>query len=90
MFLKTTPPERLQASLAELKSILDQFELLYLTTADQQWAMQHLAHFQFSHHIDINDYFIAAVAHRLQLPLYTHNLSDMTPLIEQRGLKPYS
>lgn len=71
------------------KDILNQFEILYLTTIDQQWAMTQLERFQFSHHIGMNDCLIASVAHRLQVPLYTHNLKDMTPLLGQLAVKPY-
>jgi predicted nucleic acid-binding protein len=35
----------------EAKRILSMFELLYLTSTDQQWAMQQLELLQFSHHI---------------------------------------
>lgn len=70
--------------------ILDKFALLYLTAEDQQWAMERLAHFQFTHHIGMNDCLIAAVAYRLGLPLYTHNLKDMRPLIGELAVKPYA
>ena len=70
---------------AYCKSILDKFEMLYLTTADQQ----RLEQFQFSHHIGMDDCMIASVAYRLGLPLYTHNLKDMTPLIGKLATKPY-
>ncbi len=73
------------------KSILDKFEVLYITSADQRWAMQQLERFQFSHHIGMNDCLIAYVGHRLQIPLYTHNLKDMQPLLgNQLAVKPYS
>ena len=72
------------------KALLDEFELLYLTATDQRWAMEQLEQFQFSHHIGMNDCMIASVAHRLQLPLYTHNLKDMTPMIGALAVKPYA
>ncbi|NDJ76679.1 MAG: type II toxin-antitoxin system VapC family toxin [Chloroflexi bacterium] len=72
------------------KSILDQFEPPYLTVSSQQWAMTLLERFQFSHHIGMNDCLIAAIAQHLQLPLYTHNLKDMTPLIGALAVKPYT
>ncbi len=75
---------------AESRRILDKFEMLYLTAADQQWAMEQLEQFQFSHHIGMNDCLIASVAHRMQLPLYTHNLKDMTPLIGKQAIRPYT
>jgi predicted nucleic acid-binding protein len=52
--------------------------------------MQQLERFQFSHHIGMNDCLIASVAYRLQLPLYTHNLKDMMPMIGQLAVKPYA
>ena len=79
-----------KANQRESRRILSKFELLYLTAADQQWAMDQLEAFQFSHHIGMNDCQIAAVAHRLNLPLYTHNLKDMTPLVGKLAIKPYA
>lgn len=64
--------------------------MLYLTFYDQQWAMEQLERLQFSHHISINDCMIASVAHRLQLPLYTHNLKDMIPVLGKFVIKPYA
>ena len=72
------------------ENILNQFDLLYCTGADQAWAMQQIQRFQFSHHIGMNDCLIASVAYRLQVPLYTHNLKDMTPLIGSLAVKPYA
>lgn len=75
---------------AQSKATLDNFELLYIMITDQQWAMEQLERFQFSHHLEMNDCLIAAVAYRLQLPLYTHNLKDMTPMIGSLAIKPYA
>mgnify|MGYP003642181583 CR=1 FL=1 len=74
---------------SQCKIILSMFDLLYITPLDQQWAMHQLENFQFSHHIGMNDCLIASVAHRLQIPLYTHNLKHMTPLIGKLAIKPY-
>ncbi len=78
-----------KANQFECKRILGKFELLYPTSTDQQWAMSRLERFQFSHHIGKDDCLIASVAYRLQLPLYTHNLKDMTPLIGSLAVQPY-
>lgn len=75
---------------AQCKNVLGKFDVLYATSADQQWAMQQLEGFQFSHHIGKDDCLIAAVAYRLQVPLYTPNLKDMTPMIGSLALKPYA
>lgn len=79
-----------KANQVQAKRILAQFEMVYLTIADQQWAMEQLERFQFSHHISMNDCLIASVAHRLRVPLYTHNLKDMAPLIGELAVKPYA
>mgnify|MGYP005857904809 CR=1 FL=1 len=50
-----------KANQHESKRILDKFELLYLTAADQHWAMEQLERFQFSHHIGMDDCLIASV-----------------------------
>jgi predicted nucleic acid-binding protein len=74
---------------AQCKTLLGQFDILYPTPDDQQWAMQQLERYQFTHHIGKEDCLIAAVAYRLQIPLYTHNLKDMQPMIGGLSLKPY-
>jgi predicted nucleic acid-binding protein len=79
-----------KAHQTDAKLILDKFQLLYLTDADQRWAMQQLERFQFSHHIGKDDCLIASVAYRLGVPLYTHNLKDMTPLLGSLAVKPYA
>jgi predicted nucleic acid-binding protein len=71
------------------KTLLGRFDLVHLTSADQLWAMQQLESLQFSHHIGMNDCLIASVVNRLQLPLYTHNLKDMTPLVGGLAVNPY-
>lgn len=78
------------ANQAESRRVLDKFEMLYLTAADQVWAMEQLERFQFSHHVGMNDCLIASVAYRLGLPLYTHNLKDISPLIGKLAVKPYA
>lgn len=78
------------ANQAESRRVLEKFEMLYLTAADQVWAMEQLERFQFSHHIGMNDCLIASVAYRLGLPLYTHNLKDISPLIGKLAVKPYA
>ncbi len=71
-----------KANLAQAKVVLNKFDVVYLTSSDQHWAMERLEQFQFSHHIDMTDCLIASVAYRLQVPLYTHNLKDMTPMVD--------
>lgn len=73
----------------DAKTLLSKFKIHYPTPNDQQWAMQTLERFQFSHHIGKEDCLIASVAYRLQLPLYTHNLKDMKPLLGDLAVKPY-
>ncbi len=40
-------------------------------------------------HIGMNDYQIASIAYRLQIPLDTHNLKDMKPMVGELAQKPY-
>ncbi len=79
-----------KAKEAASKSILNRFDMLYLTQADQDWAMQQMERYRLSHGVSINDCLIASVAYRLQAPLYTHNLKDMTPMIGKLAVKPYA
>lgn len=74
---------------ARYKILLSQFELIYITANDQTWGMSQLERFQFSHHIGMNDCLIAAVAYRMQVPLYTHNLKDMSPMLGALAVQPY-
>jgi predicted nucleic acid-binding protein len=50
-----------KANQAHCKWLLSQFDILYPTAADQQWAMQQLERFQFSHHIGKDDCLIASL-----------------------------
>jgi len=75
---------------SQCKKLLSQFQILYPTSFDQQWAMQQLESFQFSHHIGKEDCLIGSVAYRLQIPLYTHNLKDLSPIIGKLAIKPYT
>ncbi len=76
--------------LAALK-LLAQFEMIYLVQADMDWAMQQLFAYKLSHNIGMMDCLIASVSYRLQLPLYTHNLKHITPLLGQAiAVKPYT
>lgn len=79
-----------KAGQAKCKAILDEFAMEYLTRADMDWAMQQLERYRLSHGVEMNDCLIASVAHRLQVPLYTHNLRDMRVLLgETLVIKPY-
>lgn len=78
-----------KAKQAASRSILERFELVYISETDQDWAMQQLERYRLSHGITINDCLIASVAHRKQVPLFTHNLKDMVPLLGELAVKPY-
>ena len=79
-----------KSAMADTKKLLSQFEILYLTPDDQFWAQTQIESLRFSHHVGMNDCQIASVAYRLQVPLYTHNLKDMIPMIGNLAIKPYS
>jgi predicted nucleic acid-binding protein len=71
------------------KLILNEFDMEYLTQTDLVWAMQQLEHYRMSHGVGMNDCLIASVSHRLQIPLYTHNLKDMRVLLGGLAVQPY-
>jgi predicted nucleic acid-binding protein len=79
-----------KVKLADYLVILGQFDMLHLTSRDQDWAVEQMKQYRLSHGVAAGDCFIASVAYRLQLPLYTHNLKDMAPLIGSLAIKPYS
>ncbi len=51
--------------------------------------MRQFRAFWLSHHISINDCFIAAIAARTGLPIYTVNIGDFDPLPGVSAHKPY-
>lgn len=69
--------------------LMSQFEMLYLTEADLNWAMRQQTIYHLSHNVGINDCLIAAPAYRLQLPLYTQNAKHFVPLLGTLAQKPY-
>ena len=81
-----TPDKQAEAQAIQLVSI---FEMIYSTQEDMDWAMQQLQVYRLSHSVGMNDCLIAAPAHRLQLPLYTHNLKHFTPLLGDLAQQPY-
>jgi predicted nucleic acid-binding protein len=76
--------ERLRAA-----RLLKQFDFVYLTQADMDWAMSVQLRFELSHGTGMMDCLIASVSYRLQLPLYTHNLKHFSPLLGGLAQKPY-
>ena len=81
------PNKRAQSATKEL---LNRFDMLYLTQADMDWAMHQLLTYRLSHGIAVMDCLIASVCHRLQVPLYTHNVRDMAILLDRAlVIKPY-
>jgi predicted nucleic acid-binding protein len=72
-----------KAGQAKCKAILKEFNMDYLTRTDMDWAMQQLERYRLSHGVEMNDCLIASVCHRLQVPLYTHNVKDMRVLLDE-------
>jgi predicted nucleic acid-binding protein len=78
-----------KAKQAASKILLSQFDLIHLNALDQEWAMQQMEKYRLSHGVTMADCLIASVAYRLQLPLYTHNLKDMIPMLGSLAVRPY-
>lgn len=68
---------------------MKRFDMIDLTSGDQEWAMQQQMVYELSHGVGMMDCLIASVSYRLQIPLYTHNLKHFTPLIGDLAQKPY-
>ena len=79
-----------KAKQAFCKTLLSEFTLVHVGASDQEWAMMQMEQFRLSHGITTNDCLIASVAYRLQIPLYTHNLKDMSPMLGNLAVKPYA
>ena len=73
----------------QAQALVTKFELVYLTEADQEWAARQLLAYRLSHGVGILDCLIAAPSHRLQIPLYTHNLKHFSPLLGTLASAPY-
>lgn len=85
--LTGTPNKRAQAETLEL---LQQFTLVYLTSDDQQWALEKMETLRFNAGVGMMDCLIASVCARLALPIYTHNRKDFLKLLpEQQVIQPY-
>jgi predicted nucleic acid-binding protein len=79
-----------KAGQATSKAILSRFDMLYLTAEDIDWAMQQMELHRLSQGVGINDCLIASVCHRLQMPIYTHNLKDMRKVLDPSFvIQPY-
>ncbi len=76
--------ERLRAA-----DVMAQFDMFYLTEADFDWAMDAQTRYELSHGVGMMDCLVASVSHRLQIPLYTHNLKHFAPLLGELAYKPY-
>lgn len=74
----------------ESLKILRRFQLIYLTQTDQTWAMEQLLEKRLKFGVAVNDCLIASVCHRLQVPIYTHNVKDMVRVLDPHlVIKPY-
>jgi predicted nucleic acid-binding protein len=75
---------------AAYQTLLNQFKIVYLTNADQDWAMEQMLKYRLSYGIGINDTLIASVCYRLQIPIYSHNVKHMSKLLPASlVIKPY-
>jgi len=62
-------------------TLLNTFETVPVSDADQKWSEQQLVKYRLSHGVEINDCLIASVCQRLQVPIYTQNLKDMQKVL---------
>lgn len=69
--------------------LLGMYELVLTNEIDAQWAIAQQARLGLNYKISIEDYLIAAAAARYQLPLYTHNLKHLRPLLGDSAQRPY-
>jgi len=68
---------------------LKQFHMAQTMNTDIEWAMQQLQTYHLSHNVGIMDCLIAAPAHRLQIPLLTHNVKHFSPMLGSLVQQPY-
>ncbi len=70
-----------RSAMVAVITLLNTFETVAVTDADQKWAEQQLIKYRLSHGVEINDCLIASVCHRLQVPIYTQNMKDMQKVL---------
>lgn len=73
----------------ESLKLVSTFEIVYFTENDMEWAMRALLSYRLTYSVGVGDCLIASVSHRLQIPLYTHNLKHFTPILGSLALRPY-
>lgn len=79
-----------KAGQARCQQIIEPFEIVLLSEADQRWAMAQLLRYRLSHGASFKDCLIASVCHRLQVPLYTQNVKDFLIVLPTRlVVEPY-
>jgi predicted nucleic acid-binding protein len=64
--------------------IVAQFTIEHLSTSDQDWAMQQLLRYRLSHGVSKDDCLISSVCNQLQIPMFTRNVKDFTPMLGSR------
>ena len=70
--------------------LLGQFEMVYPTQTDVEWAMEKLLELRHHRGVDVMDCLIAAICARVNAPLYTCNLKHMVPLLgANAAIRPY-
>jgi predicted nucleic acid-binding protein len=57
--------------------LLNPYPVIFPTEIDAQWAMQQFEIHHLKSQVEIIDCFIAAMAVRLKLPIYTRNVKDL-------------
>ncbi len=65
------------------------FPIEHATTDDTDWSMLQFTRYRLSHGVEYQDVMIAAVAARLQVPLYTRNVKHYTALPDVDEIVPY-
>jgi predicted nucleic acid-binding protein len=80
-----------KAGQATCKAILSRFNLIYLTDADQSWAMTQIETYRLSRGVALEDCLIASVCYRLNIPIYTDNEKDFLKVLPAHlVIKPYT
>lgn len=80
---------RNQFELHTLTQQLDAYTTLYLKTEDSVQALKWFEQLRLSRGVGLLDCFIAAMAHRLQIPLCTFNNKHYSPFDDVHLLAPY-
>jgi predicted nucleic acid-binding protein len=80
---------RNKVEMAQMIKFTGRFPIVTMNSTDEMWAREQFRKFHLSHGVEYADVMIAAVAVRLNVPLYTRNMRHFRVLPDLDVRQPY-